>query len=165
MYRPYATRSPGTAGVTMYAAIANAPGGTSAVAGTRKAPRPLKSTDPNITAAASADRPMIQRCAPCVPAIGTRARLKPRAPTMPPTVFDAYILPARRATSTSGLEAAASASGKLAPQRHADGSTAHAHLVRSSWKVNHGLGASSGLMGQYGNARPIISAANATAAI
>ena len=43
---------------------------------------------------------------------------------------------------------AASASGKLAPHRNAAGRTAQQTRTRSSWKVNHGLGDSDGLIGQ-----------------
>ena len=46
---------------------------------------------------------------------------------------------------------AASASGKLAPQRMAAGSTANSARTPSTWKLIHGLVVADGLSGQYGS--------------
>ncbi|MCX6628283.1 MAG: hypothetical protein NTW28_11720 [Candidatus Solibacter sp.] len=56
--------------------------------------------------------------------------------------------PTRRPGSPSSLAAAARASGKLAPQSSAAGSSAHKQRTMSIWKVYHGLVDSSGLIGQ-----------------
>src|SRR5215468_8327116 len=67
-----------------------------------------------------------------------------------------------RAASSPGLAAAASANGKLAPHRHVAGKMAHRTRMKSSWKLNHGLHASSGFIGQYGSDALIVAAAKAT---
>src|SRR5437879_2643562 len=77
--------------------------------------------------------------------------LNARAPTIAPTVFAAYTRPTSRPGSCPGVATAASASGKLAPQRQAAGSTAHRQRTRSSCRLNQGLCDSRGLIGQYGS--------------
>jgi hypothetical protein len=88
--------------------------------------------------------------------------LNPAAPTIAPTVLAAYTPPTSRPGSWPRA-AAASASGKLAPHRHAAGRTAHVHRMRSSWKTIHGLVDSDGSIGQNGSDRASTSAAHATA--
>src|ERR1035441_1295342 len=69
--------------------------------------------------------------------------------------------PTSRPGSSPGEATAPSASGKLAPHRMAGGRMAHRHRTMSSWKVCHGLMASSGLMGQYGSESAIMYAVHA----
>src|SRR5207344_2228646 len=57
----------------------------------------------------------------------------------------------RSAGSWPRAATAASASGKLAPQRMAAGSTAKSARTASTWKLIHGLVVAEGLSGQYGS--------------
>ena len=67
----------------------------------------------------------ISTCCVCsVPSHATSSRLAPSEPTMAPTVLAAYTPPTSLAGSWPRAATAASASGKLAPQRMAAGSTA-----------------------------------------
>src|SRR6266850_1940190 len=98
---------------------------------------------------------MTSTCVACwLPIHGISTKLATIDPAIAPTVFAAYTPPASTAASSpdpvSGTSEA-SASGKLAPQRIAPGSTTHRQRTRSSWNVNHGVVAIDGLIGQYGS--------------
>ena len=80
-----------------------------------------------------------------------------------PMVLAAYTPPTSRPGSCPLAAAAARASGKLAPQRTAAGSTAHSARAISSWKLNHTLDEIEGLIGQYGSDSASIQAAQAMA--
>src|SRR6185369_4179897 len=69
--------------------------------------------------------------------------------------------PTSRAESPSLVEAAASANGKLAPHSSVGGKIAQRQRARSTWKVNHGLVESSGLIGQKGSEEPSMMAVQA----
>src|SRR4051794_3004094 len=117
-----------------------------------------------MTSAESADTMMIT-CSACdVPIQGIRMKLVINEPAMAPTVLAAYTPPASRAASCSLDATAASASGKLAPQSMAPGSTTQKQRTRSSCSVNHGVVAMYGLIGQYGSDSVSSYAAQATAA-
>src|SRR5579862_7756572 len=73
--------------------------------------------------------------------------------------------PTTRPESSSVVATAASASGKLAPHRIAGGRIAHRQRAISSWKMNHGLDVSRGLMGQYGSESAVIYAVQAKAIV
>src|SRR2546430_1905940 len=98
--------------------------------------------------AAAGGSPLRTLCAGRVPTQPIRTVLNPAAPTIAPTVLAAYTPPTSRPGSWPRA-AAASASGKLAPHSTAAGSTAQVQRIRSSWKLYHGLGDRSGLIGQY----------------
>ena len=88
----------------------------------------------------------------------------PNAPMMAPSVFAANSRPTTCAWSPPKRATAASASGKLAPQRMAPGSTVQRQRAMSNWKLNHGLVEMDGSIGQYGIEVPIMMPAHATAA-
>src|SRR6185369_6462187 len=90
-------------------------------------------------------------CECCVPIQPTSTRLAPSDPTMAPTVFAAYTPPTSRAGSCPRAATAASASGKLAPHRMADGSTAKSARTLSTCRLIQGLETADGLMGQNGS--------------
>src|SRR5262249_32332087 len=103
----------------------------------------------SISSADSADVMMIT-CSLCeLPIHGISTKLVTSDPTIAPTVFAAYTPPASRAASCSVDATAASASGKLAPQRIAAGSTTQRHRTMSSWNVYQGDVEIDGLIGQY----------------
>src|SRR6185503_13818459 len=107
---------------------------------------PSKRIDPAIAAMT------ISTCCACwVPIQATRNRLAPSEPTIAPTVLAAYTPPTRRAGSWPREATAASASGKLAPQRMAEGSTANSDRTPSICRLIHGLAVADGLSGQYGS--------------
>ena len=83
------------------------------------------------------------------------------APKIAPRVLAAYTLPTVCPGSSPGRARAATASGKLAPQRIVGGRMAHRQRTISSWKVYQGLSVSSGLMGQYGSEVEMIHAVHA----
>src|SRR5690242_19280024 len=102
----------------------------------------------SISSAASAAVMMIT-CSECeLPIQGISTKLVASEPTMAPTVFAAYTPPASRAASRSFDATAASASGKLAPQRTAAGRTTHRQRTISSWNVYQGDVEIDGLIGQ-----------------
>src|SRR5215831_13628751 len=86
-----------------------------------------------------------------VPKPGIRNRLKASAPTIEPAVFAAYTSPESLAGSSPGFAAAASARGKLAPQKSVAGRIVKTQRTRSSWKLKSGLSESHGSTGQYGS--------------
>src|SRR5712692_2856184 len=105
----------------------------------------------SISSAESADT-IISACSAWeLPIRGTSTNVVISDPTMAPTVFAAYTPPASRAASCSVVATDASASGKLAPQRIAPGSTTQRQRTRSSCSVNQGVVAMYGLIGQYGS--------------
>ena len=80
----------------------------------------------------TAAMPINTCCACWLPIVGTSRKLAPSEPTIAPTVLAAYTPPASRAASCSGDATDASASGKLAPQSIAPGSTTHRQRTKSS---------------------------------
>src|SRR5215475_1194372 len=90
-------------------------------------------------------------CVCCVPIHATSTRLAPSDPTMAPTVLAAYTPPTSFAGSCPRAATAASASGKLAPQRMAAGSTANSARTLSTCRLIHGFWTADGLIGQYGS--------------
>src|SRR6266545_7752625 len=102
----------------------------------------------SITTDAASAVQISMRCASCVPKAGTISRLKMTAPITAPIVLAAYTGPTSRAWSPALGPTAASATGKLAPQKHAAGTTAMKARSRSIWKLNHGPEASAGSIGQ-----------------
>src|ERR1043166_4538832 len=94
----------------------------------------------------------ISTCIVCSdPIHATSSRLAPSERTIAPTVLAAYTPPTSRAGSWPRAATAASASGKLAPQRIAAGRTANIARTRSTWKLIHGFCTADGLIGQYGS--------------
>src|SRR4029079_8217268 len=81
----------------------------------------------------------------------TSSRLAVTDPMIAPSVFAAYTPPTRRAGSFPPAATDDNASGKLAPQRMAPGSTAQRQRTKSSWKLNQGSVEIDGLIGQYGS--------------
>src|SRR5579872_3847012 len=103
------------------------------------------------TSAESVESTISMRSESCEPIQGIRITLNPSAPAIPPIVLAAYTSPTSFPESCPADDAAASARGKLAPHNSAGGRIANTQRIRSSWKVNHGLFESSGLMGQLGS--------------
>src|SRR5262245_10498713 len=134
--------------------------------------KPLEASEPDSADACigsssrSADRAdtTMSTCCECeLPIHGTRMKLVTSEPAMAPTVFAAYTPPARRAASWSSDATAASAIGKLAPQRMAPGRTTQKQRTRSSCSVYQGELAIDGLIGQYGSDSVFMYAAQAIA--
>ncbi len=88
------------------------------------------------------------RCDCCVPIAGIRTTLNSIAPASAPSVFAANTRPTMRPGSWPGDTTAASAKGKLAPQRTVAGSSASRQRTKSIWKSIQGLFESVGAMGQ-----------------
>ena len=87
------------------------------------------------SSAAHAATTIMTACVRALPSATINTKLVAREPKIAPAVFAAYSAPTARRGSPAVGAAAASASGKLAPQSSAAGSTAYAVRSRSSSSV------------------------------
>ena len=101
--------------------------------------------------AAAALATIMSCCVRWLPIVTTSTNVVPSAPTMAPSVFAAYSRPTARRGSSPAATAAASASGKLAPQSSAAGKATTLARSRSSCSATAAVVGSVTSIGQYGS--------------